>query len=817
MTKKSFKDELKKARGEKDVENAYRAELSNNLKDATINSPFGCDGLLQAPPNIRTLLEFKYKEEMKNKLVQCGVLIQILYYLKKFENAGEKLPSTIFVGDRKECFALRVSNVAKYLKHDIDWDIAPSSANKKNIKLLRAMVDDVDILPFVHDIDDQFSIRTVIEKIKQLSDNVITKVRVSDKNIGNIFDYFNTNVLEKGTKLTTNERANLFIQIIVNTADNCLHPKKRNVLITKGFGEIPINRGLFLSFFAHFEGETYSPVEKEQFTALVDRLVEDTVRRRKGEFFTPTLFVAEAHKYIAKAFGADWREKYIVWDCCAGTGNLTRDYNFKELYMSTVEPSDIDTIEQMGYNPDAVKFQYDFLNDGVGDEIDMFDESSMPEGLSDAISSGKKILFLINPPYMKATPNKGNDGTGVAATGVASWMTDRGMGIAASQLSAQFLFRILRIKELNPNIELALFNKPNYMTSDGFSDLREYLLNEFDFRGGFLFNASHFADASSKWGISFSLWGSKGKKAVSKNSFEHTLVDVEDFQIVVRGKKTLYNCDGQTKANVIFGKVKNTVVMPPIKSYVTIDDAKEKKGCKDAIGYMNNHANNQMQQQVVFLASSVIGANGNQAILPENFYDATALFAARRAVPQDWINDKDEYLAPDQKNPAFEQFKKDSVVYALFNNSSQQSGMRKVKFMGKKYDIRNEFFWGSRDLMMKWANKENYDGLYKDAKAGEERFVSRELTDGLYDALSPDARAVLDAANALLKKSISMRKLMSENSPEFHLDSFDAGYAQLKHVWKEYFKDEYLALRELYKEFEMRMRCLVFELGYLKE
>ena len=306
----------------------------------------------------------------------------------------------------------------------------------------------------------------------------------------------------------------------------------------------------------------------------------------------------------------------------------------------------------------------------------------VPEGLSEAINSGKKILFLINPPYMKATPNKGNDGTGVAATGVAAWMTEKNMGIAASQLSAQFLFRILRIKEINPNVELALFNKPNYMTSDGFSALREYLLNEFEFRGGFLFNASHFADASNKWGITFSLWGKHKNKSISKNCFEHMVVDVDKFQIVSTGKKTLYNCDGQTKANVVFNKVKNVVVMPPIKSFITIDKNKSKKGCKGAIGYMNNHANNQMQQQVIFLASSVIGANGNQAILPENFYDATALYAARRAVPQNWMNDKDEYLAPDPRHPALEQFKLDSVIYALFNNSSQQSGMRESHIQG---------------------------------------------------------------------------------------------------------------------------------------
>ena len=157
--KQDLRTELAKASGEKDVENAYRTDLINHIKGATIHSPFGSDGFLEAAPNIRTLLEFKYKEAMKNKLIQCGVLIQVIYYLKMFEDAGEKLPSTIFVGDRKECFALRVSNVAKYLKHDIDWTIAPSSAGKQNNKLLRAMVDDVDILPFVYDVDEKFTIR----------------------------------------------------------------------------------------------------------------------------------------------------------------------------------------------------------------------------------------------------------------------------------------------------------------------------------------------------------------------------------------------------------------------------------------------------------------------------------------------------------------------------------------------------------------------------------------------------------------------------------------------------------------------------------
>lgn len=79
--------------------------------------------------------------------------------------------------------------------------------------------------------------------------------------------------------------------------------------------------------------------------------MDDDIKRRQGVFYTPVIWVNEAHKMISESFGDDWKEKYVVWDPAAGTANLTRDYKFKELYISTLNQSDIDTINQMGYNP----------------------------------------------------------------------------------------------------------------------------------------------------------------------------------------------------------------------------------------------------------------------------------------------------------------------------------------------------------------------------------------------------------------------------------------------------------------------------------
>ena len=83
--------------------------------------------------------------------------------------------------------------------------------------------------------------------------------------------------------------------------------------------------------------------------------------------------------------------------------NLTRDYKFNELYCSTLEQSDIDTANQMGYNMEATKFQYDFLNG---------DYDVLPERLRTAIDSGKEILFLINPPYQDGSELSINEAEG---------------------------------------------------------------------------------------------------------------------------------------------------------------------------------------------------------------------------------------------------------------------------------------------------------------------------------------------------------------------------------------------------------------------
>lgn len=804
-----IKQRLTSARNEKDVENIYRAEFIK-MDGSTITSPHGTDGLFQCG-NIRTLLEFKYNSDLKNKLKQSDVLSQCLFYLKKFEDSGERLPSTIFIGDENEALALHTNKILKYLSMDIDWSKAPSSAHK-NMELVQALVNDQDILPFVYNIDDNFRIKDIFDKIKDLTEAIVRKIRITKLNATTIYEYFLKEVIGDKSGLSSNELANLFVQIIINPGDNYLHPSKKNTLVSKGFGEIRVNQNLFRSFFKHFDGNDYSPKEKEELTALVDRLVEDVTRRSKGEFFTPTLFVNLAHEYLSEVYGEDWKERFIVWDNSCGTGNLTRDYKFKELYLSTLEQSDIDTSNQMGYNMEATKFQFDFLNDS---------DDKLPQSLRNAIESGKEILFLINPPYQDGSEKTrlvgDSEFKGNIQNSINSEMNINGWGRCSKQLYAQFLYRIWKFQQQNKNIKIALFSPPLFLTGESYKVFRENFFTLFGFESGFLFEAKHFSDVAKGWGISFTLFS----ETPNENKFNLDLIDFsENFELTKIKTKEVYNTDNEIKL-VEWYKEKQVGEIESIGLKSALNHIQDIKLIpNNTLGTVTWQSNNiEGGQQFVTILSQYgrLSGKGSQFITKDNFNKSIVFFSARRLLTNNWVNSKDEYLAPNEQHTEYQQFEYDSIIYNLFNSASNQSSLRQVDYKGKKWDIKNEFFWLSKEEMLTLANDSNADEIYQDARTADERHVYNLLfKEGIYEKLSPDAKEILDIASDLLRKSIAARMMLSEGHPEYHLNSWDAGYAQLKLVWQQYFKEEFKAFRDKYNTFENRLRPLVYELGFLK-
>ena len=804
-------DKFALALTEKDVENLYRQYLTEKFSDILFTSPFGCDGFGESKKfKIRLMAEFKKQLELSLKVNQVKVLCQVIYYVKKFEIAGKVLPSVIFVGDKNECFVIHTNDIFGYLGMDLDWNIAPSDAHT-NIKLVSMLMDDEKIAPHVFSTQD---IEQCIDKIKDLTDGVKRLIPITPHNVTEVFKHFEDKVVGKH-KLDTNQMANLFVQLLVNPDENYLHPvARRKTVVTKAFNEVNLkSREAFTSFFSHFSRE-YTPKQREHLTAVVDRLVQDVTRRKQGEFFTPSIWVDKAHEYISSVFGDDWKDKYVVWDPAWGTGNLTRDYKFKELYASTLVYADIETANQMGYNPEAKKkFQFDFLNDSY---------DRLPQGLRNAIENGKQIIVLMNPPYATSTDlrNTSNGETlhksGTSNTNVYSKMIEEGYGKGAEQLYSQFIYKIMGYG----NCHIAMFTKPLFISGPTFNVFRDKVISNYKFTAGFLMNSSQFADVKS-WGLSFTIL----KNEKNENSFVYDVLEYVDFEIKKTGEKNIYNTDNlKSLSEWVREEIKNyrgsKVIIPHLTSALKVSDKEVAKEIEqNYIGsYIGLGNNVQRNDRGVTLLSST-GVQGNAkvslSIINDNFHKILCGFSARKLIEPSWVNEKDEYLAPNEEHVSYIQYVNDCLVYSLFNNSSEQSSLRQIEYKSQLWDIKNQFFWMSKEEMTNLANNGNYPELYNDARTDSDRYVYKLLygEQRIYDQLSDEAKGVLDSASNLVRLSFGMRRNFADDTN--HLNSWDAGYAQLKLLWKEYYPEQFKELRAKYKVLEDKMRPMVYELGFL--
>lgn len=819
-TLKSFKpfDRMKTCTIEREVEDIYNEGIAFYFSGVDIKHPYECDGFISTSIGrgnlLKMIIEYKYNEDMKQKSAIAKVLVQVVFYLKRFEDAGMELPNVVMVGDINECFVMHSNDLLKYLDWDVNWKIAPSEAYKKCPEMVLGIVEDESINPYVFWIDESFDFKDVIAKIHNLCENVKRYVRITEHNIASIFEYFRDRVLLKKDALTANELVTVFIGLITNDDAYYLHPKKKNTLITPN-GNIPVNGTSFASFFDQYARE-YTPQERMNFTAIADRLLEDTTRRRQGAFFTPTKFVDFAHRMIEKELGENWMDEYVVYDCCCGSLNLTRDYRFKELYCSTLDKGELELGSR--YNPEATKWQMDFLNDG--DEC--FDKS-----LIKAFEQNKPIVFFINPPYGTAgvMGNTGTSRAGTNNTAIRDEMDTTKFG-GSENLQHQFMYRITKIvqKYNLTNAYFALFSKPIWLSGSKQGKFLKNFSSQWECKDAYLFQASHFADVSGAWGISLTLWKSDNQ-ATLITEYNMKLIDIlDDGSIDVVGHHTIYNSAFYDKASDwVREPIKNRkdlTDLPNMTSGLLLDTKERcRKGLTNQLGCFLSHGNNVRENQMSVAFFSSPFADGHSACAcAENFTRCTALFTARKLIEGNWINDKDEYLAPNENHPDYKRFEADSIVYSLFHNSSNQTSMRQITYKGKLYDIPNEFFWMSKDTMMDLANEHHDDFMFNDARTtSKERYVFTLLQKPeVSQHLSDTAKQLLSMATDMTVKSMKYRTLFESDHPEYHIHTWDAGYYQLKNLWKEYLPEDFKRFRELFKSFGNELRPMVYSLGFLR-
>ena len=810
MSKSKFYEEIKNALIERQVEDTYNKGINVYFPtDKGIEYPFACDGFVDTKTDnnkvLKLIIEYKFNEMMSNSVARAKVLVQVVYYIKRFEQNGMVLPNVCMIGDKDECFVMHTNELLKYLDENVDWSVSPSNAAAANPDLVLKISKDEQINPFIFTIDNNFDFKVVADKIKDLADNVKRYVRVTEHNLSKIFDYFCKNVLKGKTKLSGHDLVEIFMGVIGNKMNYYQHPSNPNMLVCNG-KNVNVNGKAFESFFSYFE-RNYTPQETMRLKSIADRLIIDTDRRNSGDFWTPTVFVDYAHDMISKSLGEDWKEKYVVWDNAWGTGNLTRDYKFGELYCSTLYQSELNIGAE--YNPEATKFQFDFLNDEIAGRdslLGVYDDK-LPKGLKDTLLENKPIVFFLNPPYGKATGAGGNLDAGTSDTKVKCLMKDE--KIEGSELIKQFLWRIVDIKRKYnlTNCYIACFTNPSWMIKPQSKNFRALFFNHFNYKNGVMFCASEFSDVSSLWGITFNIW--KTEECTEKNNFEHTLIKNENGEIVSFDTKTLYNFDGlniKTTTQYINEKLykkhkENIIYCKDIKT-MTFENG-EANVFDDYLCTHRNNANDVQQNQVCFVNNAIPQGPGYLQVTKLNLLESCVAKTIRSVISANWIIDKDMYNM-NVKIP--DTFKYDCLVHSMFDNYCCS-----IKLGNKQ--LKNEFFWMQKQTIEDLANTNGFTQTYNDARTSKERYVYNKLQT---ITLSAEAQAVLDKASDIVRNTFKYRELFNQEHPEYQIMNWDCGWYQIKALAKEYAKSDYEEFVKLFKALGGKLRPMVYTLGFLK-
>ena len=408
------------------------------------------------------------------------------------------------------------------------------------------------------------------------------------------------------------------------------------------------NKDTYLQFWKRYK----RPPVKEFQDYIIERrdlLVPQDIRERKGAFFTPRIWVELSQKYLTDYLGENWQDDYFIWDCAGGTGNLlaglTNKYN---IFASTLDQADVNVIhERIDHGANLLKnnvFQFDFLND---------DFSKLPKSLQDIINDSekrKKLVIYINPPYAEASDKKTLGGGKEGKSGVEQSVINKKyanlLGQGNAELFAQFLIRIN--KEINGAI-VGEFSTLKILQGSHFSDFRlNYRAN---LEKMFVVPADTFDNVKGKFPIGFMIWDS------SKDcSFQKIFADIYSKDGAFMFEKEIIAYDNSHFINEW------------IKPY------RANKNDVNLIGKFPFKGNDFQNQNMIAIVHPKMLYNkeaGQFLINSANLIKASIYFAVRKCIEATWLNDRDQFLFPNDGWELDIEFQNDCLVFSLFSNNIQ--------------------------------------------------------------------------------------------------------------------------------------------------
>ncbi|RTJ16502.1 hypothetical protein C3H90_03005 [Campylobacter jejuni] len=757
------------------------------------------------------------KSELKKSFVQLVLTIG------KYKFYTEQTPNLLCAFDaEKIAFLPFVCLQEIFYQNDINFNVTPSNhTSEQFLKLLEELDSILNTAQIFYYEKNDEELKTFIKE--NLTSENISKIKIDKNNFVSIYHKWNKMVKDTISidwnlaKKSGIIDADFYLADLLSSENETISQNLFAILkkdyyefnkTKSDLGSIINERTSFKdNQKAHHEfWAIYERPPREEFWDYIikrrDLLVDQDVRERKGAFFTPRIWVDKACEYLSKTFGEDYEEGYYIWDLAGGTGNLLANFtNKKNIFCSTLDKADIDVIHERIKNGANLfenhVFQFDFLNDEFFDKVDdkgkIIQKSKLPLNLQEILkdeNKRKKLIIFINPPYAEAGTTATISGTGKHKTGVSldNYVYEKYkdiLGKANNELFTQFFIRIYC--EIEGAI-LASFSTLKYVNSTNFIKFRQAFKAKF--LKGFMVPADTFDNVKGNFPIGFLIWDTSKKEEIKKIK-----LDVFNENGNFLGKKNFYS-NHSLHVGKWISKFKN-------------------KNISLNLGMMNTGRMDFQHQNLVYIMHDTRDAGHSIILTYNNLIVSAVFFSVRHAIVATWINDRDQFLYPNDLYKNDNEFKSDCLAFMLFhgqNKISSKEGINHfIPFSKKELDITKEAF--ESDFMYKFikGNIKDENSLFGDELAKIE--------------FSLEAQELLKAGKELFKY--------------YHTHSEDKGYLVNASFYdiKEFFqgrdekgrmklpsqaKDEHYeillsdlntALNTLAKKLESK----IYEYGFLKE
>ena len=630
------------------------------------------------------------------------MFVQLILTIGKARTFDKTLPPA-FLGafDFKKIAFVEYSNVQDiFYLNDFNWNVTPSNHETKEFRLIKERIEStLKENTYVFDFEkDDKELRTFIK------DNIANATTTSKIKI------------DKNNFIPIYLRWVETVKPIINV--NWEELKKANILDSdfyladlfvddKDTQNIEDDRTIRDSLFVVFHNQGYKIAKenlKQMFDATIniknkdiysqfwklykrpplkefqdyiierrDLLTPQDIRERKGAFFTPRIWVELSQKYLTDYLGENWQDDYTIWDCAAGTGNLlaglTNKYN---IYASTLDQADVNVMhERIEHGANLLKnhvFQFDFLND---------DFTKLPQSLQDIINDEekrKKLIVYINPPYAEhgnrtTFSGDGDHKASVATTSNVYNKFNKIVGTATRELFAQFF---LRIHDDIQDCILASFSTLKHINSQNFLKFRHYFKGYY--AKGFICEANTFDNVKGKFPIGFLIWNLS-----KKNEINQVETDIINENGEFMGVKSFYS----------FGA----------KDFISSWLRKFYDKNNSVIGYLILPGVDMQQQNGVYITlkptNSDIAQHKTAIITQRNLIIMTVYLAIRQLIRPVWLNNRDQFLHPNNFWESDTDFQNDCLAYSLFDGqnkvTSKDNTNHWIPFTEQEVNAQNKF------------------------------------------------------------------------------------------------------------------------------